>query len=110
MLCLDNVTDLEDDIEGQVNGAWVPFKKTDVCSAIEQSCPLPSGATVTYVLSLSISDDYPTVSTIICLSVIIDFTLMSLFQINVVVKSDMTDTVNGNPGTCTCFEIEGKIV
>ena len=110
MLCLDNVTDLEDDIEGQVNDVWVPFKKTDVCSAIQQSCPLPNGATVTYVFSLFISNDYPTVSTVNCLSTIIGFTLMSLFQINVVVKSNMTDTVDGNPGDCICFEIEGKIV
>ena len=110
MLCLDNVTDLKDDIEGQVNGVWVPFKKTDVCEAIEQSCPLSSGVTVTYVLSISISKVYPTVSAIVCLSVIIDFTLTSKFQINVIVRSNMTDTVNSNPGICTCFKMQGKIV
>ena len=112
MLCLDNVTDLKDDIEGQVNGAWVPFKKTDVCEAIEkqQKCPIPNGVTVMYVLSISISKIYPTVSTIVCLSAIIDFTLTSKFQINVIVRSNMTDTVNSNPGICTCFEMQGKIV
>ena len=113
MLCLDNVTDLEDDIAGQVAGQWVPFKTTNVCDAIQQQqqkCPLSSGVTVTYVLSLYISKVYPTVSTVTCLSAIIGFTLMSIFQITVPVKSDMTDTVNGNPGVCICFEIEGKIV
>ena len=114
MLCLDNVTDLEDAIAGQVAGQWVPFKTTNVCDAIQQQqqkCPLSSGVTVTYVLSISISKVYPTVSAIVCLSAIIDFTLMSIiFQITVPVKSDMKDTVNGNPGVCICFEIEGKIV
>ena len=34
MLCSDGVDKLMDAIVGQVEGAWVPFKKNDVCSAI----------------------------------------------------------------------------
>lgn len=100
----DDITTLTDAIAGYVGGFWVPFKKTDVCASLTPGCPLKAGTTATYVFSLAISKSYPTVSdgcTVLTWSV-----LLSIFQINVPVKSNTKDSTD----VCACFEMQGKIV
>ena len=58
----DSITSLSDAIAGYVGGIWVPFKKTDVCSGLSPPCPLKTDTAATYILTLSVSNDYPKVS------------------------------------------------
>ena len=83
----------------------MPVKMTDMCRETKR-CPLSNGETITYYTV--ISNEYPTVSTVICLSAIINFTLMSIFQHNLGLRSTMVDRVNGS--ICTCFEMQVRIV
>ena len=56
-----SVNGLTNAISGYVSGIWVPFKKTNVCDSLG-TCPLKTGTAATYILTLSISNDYPKVS------------------------------------------------
>ena len=59
--CCLGVDGLVEALSGYVGGVWVPFKKLDACTSIG-SCPLKADESVTYSLSLSISNEYPKVS------------------------------------------------